>query len=116
MSNFWGAHQNRAMAHIVIADSHAREGLLCASLARQAAAVRLRLRLRRSGSSSTSTKSDHFFAKVRAHKAVQRPYSPGEVRALAFQLRVRAAKAYLTMSMAGQPRALWRKAWPRSIT
>ena len=61
-------------------------------------------------STSTSTKSDHFFAKVRAHKAVQRPYSPGEVRALAFQLRVRAAKAYLTMSMAGQPRALWRKA------
>ena len=108
MSNFWGAHQNRAMAHICIADSHARAGLLCASLARQAAAVRLRLR--RSSSSSTSTKSDHFFAKVRAHKAVQRPYSPGEVRAPAFQLRVRAAKAYLTMSMAGQPRALWRKA------
>ena len=44
MSNFWGAHQNRAMAHICIADSHARAGLLCASLARQAAAVRLRLR------------------------------------------------------------------------
>ena len=96
------------MAHICIADSHARAGLLCASLARQAAAVRVRLR--RSSSTSTSTKSDHFFAKVRAHKAVQRPYSPGEVRAPAFQLRVRAAKAYLTMSMAGQPRALWRKA------
>ena len=35
MSNFWGAHQNRAMAHIRVTDDYASVGSLCASLARQ---------------------------------------------------------------------------------
>ena len=55
-----------------------------------------------------------FFAKVRAHKAVQMPHNAGQARAPAFQQRVRAVKACLTTSMAGQLRALWRKAPPRN--
>ena len=52
-------------------------------------------------------------AKVRAHRTVQMSYNARWVRPLAFQRWVRAAKAYPTTSMAGQVRALWRKASQR---
>ena len=52
-------------------------------------------------------------AKVRAHRTVQMSYNARWVRPLAFQRWVHAAKAYPTTSMAGQVRALWRKASQR---
>ena len=55
-------------------------------------------------------------AKVRAHRTVQMSYNARWVRPLAFQRWVRAAKAYPTTSMAGQVRALWRKASHRKAT